>query len=497
MISQSNSQVNTGRYEDQDTEKYRDSIRHKYVIPNRYMDTVWVVDSIREYKIYNNLSNLERERTYRVISRDSYGNIQSALSIFNNLFPGEVGNTYFDSTIYFPSYEQKEYYRKDWNSTGQEWMQTRYIEHLENGDIKENMYLDYSDFDNQVLYGEWSVGKTTNNRIDTLYYYFYLTGSGMWDLTHKIELFYNDEGKDTLNLIYVFDDDQWHYSVKIRQEYPSDSIENYFNFLYNPQESVWRNNIIRKILYNSNGQRSIYSSKYWSVFSEEWFLTDSSRYTYDQQGRLESRLIIKYNHNSQQIENDSYYEYQYTENSTTLIGYQWNSYAESWDNFNYEFTSYIAEDKADTVYTAYWSQTLDNWEVFAMDVTEYDERLNTTRYTRYIKEWTGLLLQQSRDVYYWSPFNPSSIDENKEPRLLVYPNPATEVVTFSIIDHLQFQNTEETYLDIYELSGRKISQKLIINGKTQWNCASQKPGIYIYSMIVGGELVIGKVILQQ
>ena len=74
--------------------------------------------------------------------------------------------------------------------------------------------------------------------------------------------------------------------------------------------------------------------------------------------------------------------------------------------------------------------------------------------------------------------------------MILYPNPFSEYVTFSIPD-----NHDQITFELFDMQGRKImSEEIRIGEKVNMEDLNQ--GVYFYNLIIDGEKVNGKLIKQ-
>lgn len=95
--------------------------------------------------------------------------------------------------------------------------------------------------------------------------------------------------------------------------------------------------------------------------------------------------------------------------------------------------------------------------------------------------------------------NDSAFEENVEPKLLVYPNPAKEVIYFELQDLLS-ENRLKTTIVILDVAGKVVNQfsNIESSSKVIWEVSNVPSGIYFYEVIENqiskqrGKLVIQK-----
>ncbi|MDT8413668.1 MAG: T9SS type A sorting domain-containing protein, partial [Vicingaceae bacterium] len=87
--------------------------------------------------------------------------------------------------------------------------------------------------------------------------------------------------------------------------------------------------------------------------------------------------------------------------------------------------------------------------------------------------------------------NISELEKNKGSEILVYPNPNNG--SFELTIDAPFQQAK---LIIFDLTGKVIVQQKITQNNTQLNLLSHPKGMYFYQLLIDGEQVTGKMIVQ-
>jgi hypothetical protein len=130
-----------------------------------------------------------------------------------------------------------------------------------------------------------------------------------------------------------------------------------------------------------------------------------------------------------------------------------------------------------------------------LTVNKYDQHFNNIESNFSHIDYNYMVSNYSKTNYYWSAFTPTAITEISTNALAVYPNPASNQVTFALADILPKQD-QQISIKIFNISGQKISEIPLKEDKVIWDCSYEKSGIYVYSAVVDGLALTGKLIVK-
>jgi hypothetical protein len=71
-----------------------------------------------------------------------------------------------------------------------------------------------------------------------------------------------------------------------------------------------------------------------------------------------------------------------------------------------------------------------------------------------------------------------------EPEVILYPNPSNSLVTIRLPDTFSLENT---FLEIYNIQGQRVTTIPINEPKTTFDISSYQPGIYLYTLKIENE----------
>ncbi|MFA5418083.1 MAG: T9SS type A sorting domain-containing protein [Bacteroidales bacterium] len=463
---------------------------------HNYLDTLWVLDSSVHFReILNLVDGLEYERTYKVLSRNEHGNLVSALDWANENLLIYTGNSVYDSLVYFDGVQVKKQFSNAWNSVEKTWIDDGYEEYEAPGLLKEKFFKGFSDNAQQYFYGYRKSYDNSNGHLDTLFTYTYDQETGSWQTNEKTVLFCDAQNNDTLIITYKWVTGGWEAKSKTQAFYEGNLLMSFISYRPDTVSNTWQNLQMGFYSYNDAGLQESLTFRNWSVQDNSWYDYYIENYTYDNQGRLTNTLVLIYNSNIQQVRNAQNYHTDYLEGSKTETFQTWDYSSELWINVTREYTSYIAEDLIDTLRMDEWDSNEQQWQPDDLSVNKFDNRLNVVENATYGFGYLGMQ-QWSRIDYFWSPFIPNAIPETKTNALVVYPNPASTQVSF-VLPEIQLKTGNQIPIKILDLSSRQIAEIQVNSGNAVWDCSTVKPGMYVYSTLLNGQKITGKIVVMN
>ena len=336
--------------------------------------------------------------------------------------------------------------------------------------------------------------KNSNDKADTAFTDNYIYETNSWQKNTKEVTFYDDQGIVKSHVIYIWKNGSWKARNKYQFIFESNKLVEWIVLNPDTINNIWQNYLLVSYFYTSTGNPDTTFIKYWNNQSNSWHVNNKEIYSYDNLNRLINQLALYHDTGTQQMENDWNYHYDYTNGNKTEIYKTWIMTSGKWRNQYLLFTSYITDDIVDTLEQISWNYYSQQWEKERLTVNKFDNHLNTVENINYIFSINDWIIMSKTD-YYWSPFIPNSINEISTNALAVYPNPATNRVTFALADILPKQD-QQISIKIFNISGQKIIEIPLTEGKIIWDCSYEKSGIYIYSAIVNGLVATGKIIVK-
>ncbi len=460
---------------------------------HNYLDTLWVLDSSRTYQLVNNA--LMYERTFKVLSRNELGNPISSLDWADENYPYFTDNNLYDSVVYFNGTEVKKRFVNAWNSVEQSWIDNRYEEYDAPDLPKVMAYKGFSNSNQDYFYGHRERYVNNNGRLDTLIYETYIPETNSWDPRAKTAYDYAGQNSDTLQMIYKWTGDSWQDSAKLHRQFNADHLTRQFWELYNSDNGTWQNYVLYTYSYDNNGNIDTGYFQVWDIQLNIWQDNFKFVFSYDDEQRLTNRLVMHFDQNSQQLLNYQNEIFEFADGCKTEIYQNWHMPDGPWQNQTRNTTSYIAEDIIDTLQFDLWNFSSQIWQPNNRTVNKFDEHINLIESEDwYYLSWDSEWQLNTKIDFYWSPFIPNAIPEIQSSALVVYPNPASTQVSFSLPNVLPSQN-QSGIVQLYNLSGQKISEIVLTEGSAVWDCSDVKPGLYVYVALNGDSSLTGKIVV--
>jgi hypothetical protein len=460
-----------------------------------YQDTLWVRDSSHRYKYVSTTDQLALQQTYRVLSRNDTGKylVYEYLVDKNYPFPELSGGSSIDSINYFDGENIENRTRWTWISEGEIWVKNYYNEYLISGLPVEKYTKGFESYNlNRRGYREKYIN--SNNKLDTLFYYDYIPESDSWKLVSKTLSFYDENDNDTLLVVYKNYGSLWLDSLKIRQSFELDKMVQKTTYNFNSSTNHWDQEVLDYFHYTISGEYDTVTKKNWDSLTNSWVSVKKNIYYYDNQGKTIGFLLMKFSAQTQMLEN--YYRESIEQSSDIEI-----KLSEFWDLNTNDFInnwieySFINSDMlVDSILLKVWNNNILQWEDFLYSTYKFNTQKHLKEAsTSYYNENTWSV--ESRIISFWSPFIPNSINEISTNALAVYPNPASNQVTFALADILPNQD-QQISIKIFNIRGQKISEIPLKEDKVIWDCSYEKSGIYVYSAVVDGLVFTGKIIVK-
>ena len=252
---------------------------------------------------------------------------------------------------------------------------------------------------------------------------------------------------------------------------------------WNSETSQWVNSDKSEYTYDANGNLTVRIYSYWNSGTSQWVNSDLEEYTYDANGNPTVRIYSGWNSETSQWVNSDKYEYTYDANGnpTVEIYSLWNSETSQWEN----------SDKSEYTYDLSYGLNdliLPNLDYFVPDYSNLivNKPVDFINYNYIDGSWVNVW----KGTYYYSTVNVTSVSDLSKQVYSIYPNPVLDRLNFNI----QHSNNTFTF-ELYDSQGRKLISKEIINN-SQLNLEGLTKGIYLYNLIIDGEIQSGKLIKE-
>ncbi len=337
--------------------------------------------------------------------------------------------------------------------------------------------------------------------------------SGQWVNEAKFELTYDGEGNLIQETLYEWDTDGSQWLVGLQFDMTYDGNGNILSELwlfwdedsskliqifkdeyiyeggklttwneYYWEEGAWELTYYTAYTYD-NGNLILELTQGWDLFTEDWGDFSKIEYTYVGD-KVVTEIVWGFDWMSFTMVLQTRFEYTWDAdgNMITEVESSWDEGAGSWQNtwksewtFNKNFT--ILD-----LYVPYW------FTADLADLTFWHMPVSETGYFNNNGTWD----LNYRQTAYYSDFGGStSIEDVLETPVSVFPNPASETVTF---------NWDEKYtrlnLEIYDLTGKRLISRSIDNNETI-SVDDLSRGMYLYKLTENNDLIhAGKISLR-
>ena len=470
-----------------------DSIMQVRMQSHYYQDTLWVMDSVLQYHTIDSIGLMLRN-TLKILSRNNLGNELTSLDEYNGDFPGSRQNHIFDSIIYFNGTDKKQSYKKVWIPVLNEWKIEKFKSYEEPNLLIEDMEKLLSASLQQFTWGyryifENVEGKKVVELIES-----YVKQTNSWKSVTKNEYLYDEFDNDTLKLTYRWKNNMWVDSLKQRNFYLGDKVYQQYSYTMNAEDSTWHNLEARFLEYSSSGLNTQIYKQTWDEEMTSWVDFYKVIMTYDNEDRLVNSLYLEYNSDSQHLENSMNSIFYYEENKKVNTYQDWDASMGVWQNYSQYLKSYLKDDLIDTLQGNDWNDETQQWQGYYREISRYDDHFNKIDMTYYSSSINDWIIAWRYD-FFWSPFFPDAINEITTNGLTIYPNPASNQVTFALEDILPKQD-QEFSINIFSISGQKITEIPLKEDKVVWDCSNLEAGLYIYSVDNKESRYTGKIVLK-
>jgi hypothetical protein len=294
-----------------------------------------------------------------------------------------------------------------------------------------------------------------------------------------------------------------------------------------------------KNTYNSNGTHASHSEYSFDDTLLVWYLDCKNFTTYNSSGKITKDSAVTWDENLQIIKNFRLNTYQYTPNGDLqeIILQFWDNTQSIWylyRDFNNYYTQTVLDSSISRIWNPttlalenndkteyesqqngaftlkkryYWNLNSQKWKASEMNEYNYELGvpksklihpdmynaygflLNSTSYYQTTSTSSGWTTRKSSTTFY-SPLTPNSIQETEPISVSFYPNPTTDFIEFDI------KNSKKSLpIFIYNMQGELLISQLINSGG-KINLSSFSNGNYLYSILINGQLVSGKILKQ-
>jgi hypothetical protein len=427
---------------------------------------------------------------------------------------GNLGNSYKDIYIYDAKGNETSNIYYEWDESTGKWIGS------EKGDFTR-------DSNGNIILNIWY------NWDDIL---------GKWAGTYKYETTYDVKGNATLEISYNWDETtkKWVGSYKYENTYDAKGNQILrINYNWDDTTNKWIGSGKRETTYDANGNETLTIYYNWDTTSSSWVLSGKNEYTYDPIKNITASIYSNLENGNWVISSKNEYSIDSNGNETYYAYYSYDPATKKWDGmYKYEST-YDSNGNETSSFYYDWDIYTGKWVVDSKSESTIDSNGNLSIITEYKRdETTGLLVLDSKtepawnnyytdfilpddwfdlsifkhmltgyevytwdsgsgkwtisekDTFYYSAQNISGIHENTTSSVSIYPNPASELVTFDLKDASQ-----TALIEFYDIQGKKvISQLLPVDKKL--SVGQLKSGMYFYTVNQESKMYHGKIMIK-
>lgn len=377
-------------------------------------------------------------------------------------------------------------------------------------------------------------------------YYSWNGNTGSWKLESRDHVTFNDLGKWTLSVedSWVDSTGEWlPYYMGTAEYNENGRIGTSYSYKWDTTNNLWINNSKGERSYNASGQMVLVEFFDWDLVTNAWIPSDKDEYVFDAEGNEIQTIYSGWDKTSGQYVYVDKYETTFDTkgNPLSLIYSQWDEQAETWlplfkedeeyDNdriagwFYYTWdvstTSWVPQERGENQFDSFGNRIeslgyfYDNvtaqWvNNFKRTYTFNTSYLLNELYMPYwmwtssfeVNEFTGSVLSRwvdslsawvpaSRSIYEYSDINGSGIQEEPQPSLRIYPNPATDRILIE-----SDQSLESACFELYDAQGRKILSRVLSGNANTVPTSTLAKGSYYFRIVKGQNCQAGQVMIR-
>lgn len=300
---------------------------------------------------------------------------------------------------------------------------------------------------------------------------------------YKIEAFYNATGKldSVLHLssetpvIWVLESKQiYHYNAAgklVEMEFLSveDGETETLSYIYT---------------YNASGKLETSSMVIYD--EDEEFIFYKTLYNYDTSGKRTSNEFWSIDFFTFTLEKNSRTEYEYNTSGDVTVetSSNWNKTTETWDEDEREVYTYGNINFSDVAFP-YYTQIFGNNDEFGTTFNKAPVESNI------FEKIDGNWKNTDKTFFYYSGVTSANVYTKEQARILMYPNPSSDKVSFTWDG-----NFERLNLQIFQITGTKILERELTSNE-QVSITDLNRGIYFVKLNNGKqEVYSGKLLIK-
>jgi hypothetical protein len=341
---------------------------------------------------------------------------------------------------------------------------------------------DWNDTLNDFIPMEKSVSTYTGDKLSAFTFYSWMESpnAGDWVPSSHSEYTYNENGDilSQINTIWSIENNSWINHYKGNATYDDQGRQTRVDFYYWVSDA-WLQDSKNEIIYD--GLSHVTTSFTYMSETDTWLPNHKTEYTNDEHNNvLNITDYVYYNESGGWILSSKYdYTYDDHQNKTSEMVALWNNNFNTWDMMTKWTKSF--DDQNRELYSAQfeWDPVISDWkEVLVSEKTfddkgnlveninvdfknatggkvvyNYDSEGNPISYNSYSGNYDNWLLVY-KGFYYRNEKVPTGESAFEAGSLLIYPNPAKDIIRISGIH-------SSAYITVYDLQGNIVLQRTI------------------------------------
>ena len=413
------------------------------------------------------------------------------------------------------------------------------------------VYQDFDEFMNDWFeYYKNEYTYNSNGMVLNEIGYSNIDGKGDWIPSYKYEYIYLIDDMPVEEFRYDFDDlaNEWVNSWKYLYEYDENgNMIMEISFGWDTDFNQWVFEYKEEYSYNSSSDIELHSHYTWNFEVGQWYYASKQEYTYDENGNLVFRLFSIWDNESSQwlgnnksdfindedgiLQNEMEYmwnlqlsewelaykqDYEYNTNGNlvSVSYFQWDEIANDWiGNYKEEYV-YDADGNVAEFYDHGWDEESGQWVfdfkssftfdnsyayddlVLPFDFEEDSEDNGVNLFNHMIteavsNEYNGSLWENQEKIGLYYSSIEVGIHEYQMLSVTVYPNPATDFVSFRLDE-----GPQKMQLEIIDMFGKVVLNQQISNAQ-QVSVKQLNPALYFYRLNDGNRVLSsGKLSIQ-
>ena len=206
---------------------------------------------------------------------------------------------------------------------------------------------------------------------------------GSEDLTNKYTRSYNENGAQTLYIIYDWNTDSQSFVPNQKNEYTYDDNGYqtlHVRYIWNTDSQSFVPNEKYEYTYDDNGYQTLYVGYFWNTDSQSFVPNQKNESTYDENGNRTLVVTYNWNTNSQSFVPNQKYEYAYDENRnrTLYISNYWDTDTQSYIPSQKNEYSYDENGNRTLIISYAWNTQSQSLVPSQKNEYTYDENGNST-----------------------------------------------------------------------------------------------------------------------